>query len=307
MRWYCREQTYLYGVAIEVRNPTDSTLSCDLLIPIPQHTPYQLLREEPSASCAISLVQEPMFLFRYAVWHVEIPAKQKKECILTCPVRVLPRYAPFRAVQFSDYQRLDQQLIDRHTRSSEVCASRDPQIGALSDHLAQRTTRADEYIRAVYEYCVTHLSYGSPIRGLYTSRDALDRTQVDCGGFSTFALALLHAKGIPARLVSGFFSHASHDPMHAWIEILLPDGSAVPADLSSDHLLRAGRDRTKSGRLGFVGSDHLTVSWGCDIPFQIGDDTYRIPLFQYPVCVPESAARELTLSYSVTVAEYAAA
>ncbi|MBI2483821.1 transglutaminase domain-containing protein [Candidatus Uhrbacteria bacterium] len=306
LRWYCRPQTYLYGVTIEIDNPTARAVPCTVLIPIPQHTPYQQPLQDPSASCAISLSWEPALLFRYAVWHTEIPARQKSECILTCPVRVLPQHASVRAARFDDYQRLEQALIERNTRSSEICDSRDERIVALSDELWQSAPRMDAYIRAVCDYCATHLSYGDPIRGLYTSRDALLRAKVDCGGFSTLALALLHARGIPARLVAGFFACARNEPMHVWIEILLPDGTTVPVDLSSDHLFRAGRDRTKSGRLGFVGSDHITVSRGCDLSFRIGDGTYHAPFFQYPLCISESAAYQPEPSYHVTIAEYAA-
>lgn len=283
-----RVHAYRYRMACTISNHSDADKSCNVIIPIPQDTDSQRLADQPHFSCDASLVVERVFGFQYAVWQAVIQPNQIFECLVTCSVSVSPRKVLLGHFSFTDYQRIPADVRSRYTQSNAVCDTQDPDISALADTIGKGTTSADAYILAVYEHCVSQLSYGEPIRGLYTSREALDRGVVDCGGFCTLALALLRVRGIPARLVSGFLGSARHDPMHVWIEILLPDGTWLPADPSADHLSRVGRDRTKSGHFGYVGSDHIAVSWGCDIPIPINGNQYHAAFLQYPVIIPYS-------------------
>lgn len=304
LKSWSRSRSYRYRAVIALQNHSDAAQSCSVIVPIVQATDAQILLETPQISCDATIEWQTEFGFRYAIWKAAIPPRQTQECIIECPVRITPRRGMLTAFSLDAYQRIPQEIYKRYTQSNEVCDSDDPRIRTLSDTIASRTHRADAYIRAVYEHCVTSLSYGEPIRGLYTSRDALERDRVDCGGFCTLALALLHARGIPSRLVSGFFGTARHDPMHVWIEILLPDGKWLPADPSTDHLSRMGRDRTKSGRFGYIGSDHLAVSWGCDIQFQAADGIHRAAFLQYPLIIPEAASSTVDLTSAVELLEH---
>ncbi|MBI4250656.1 transglutaminase family protein [Candidatus Uhrbacteria bacterium] len=304
LKSWARFRSYRYRATIALQNHSDTAQSCTVIIPIPQSTNRQALLAELQISCDATIEWQTEFGFRYAIWKAVMPPRQTQECIIECPVRIMPHHGILATFSFDAYQHIPQEIYKRYTQSNEVCDSDDPRIRALADSIAAKATRADEYIRAVYEHCVTSLSYGSPIRGLYTSHDALERDEVDCGGFCTFALALLHARGIPSRLVSGFFGIARHDPMHVWIEILLPDGTWLPADPSTDHLFRIGRDRTKSGRFGHIGSDHLAVSWGCDIPFQVAGGMHRAAFLQYSLIIPEVTPSTINLASTVEVLEH---
>jgi hypothetical protein len=108
-----------------------------------------------------------------------------------------------------------------------------------------------EIIRA-NEFVIEYLTYGNPIDGLYTAREAREKRIVDCGGFDTLLQDELKKEGFKSTVISGFWNDGK---MHAWIEI---DGG-IPADPSVEYLRRHGRTK-KSGELGFVGSDRIAIS-----------------------------------------------
>lgn len=92
-------------------------------------------------------------------------------------------------------------------------------------------------IKDVYDYILSILTYGFPTFGLYTSLQAFDFRQVDCGGFSTLFCALCQAVGVPARVIAGFLAkNAKNSGYHAWSEFMLPSGQWVPVDLAMTKL-----------------------------------------------------------------------
>ncbi len=117
------------------------------------------------------------------------------------------------------------------------------------------------------EFVIGYLSYGNPIDGLYTAKEAREKRVVDCGGFDTLLQDELQKKGIQSNVVAGFWSDGK---MHAWLEI---EGT-IPVDPSVEYLRRQGRTK-KSGRLGFVGSDRIAISSGGEFlqhPFLLKED-----------------------------------
>lgn len=144
-------------------------------------------------------------------------------------------------------------------------------------------------LRRCYEFVVTHLRYGDPITGLYSAREAMQRSVVDCGGFSSLLCAMLIARGIPARIVSGFWAGYPAAAMHAWLEAECAPGQWISMDPSTDHLSRQGRTK-KSGRFGYVGSDRIAFSVGSDITCLASGETVTVPILQHPVLTPSSEA-----------------
>lgn len=116
-------------------------------------------------------------------------------------------------------------------------------------------------VKDVYQWVRGHLTYGDPITGLYSATDALERPRVDCGAYATLFVSLCIAKGIPARIVAGFFADDRPGNMHAWAEYLSPMGEWVAVDPT----VRRRRVR-------------VTMSYGCDIPVLGG----RVDLLQHP-------------------------
>jgi len=148
-------------------------------------------------------------------------------------------------------------------------------------------------IISVNNYVKNNLTYGNPIWGLYSFSQALKIKKVDCGGFSTLAVSLFQALKIPSRLVVGFLlrkisplnlifplSFASFQ-MHAWLEVLLPNGVWFPLDPALEWRQERGLTRRKGG-LGFISADRLVTSFGCDFKIKIKDKIYQMDLLQYP-------------------------
>lgn len=134
----------------------------------------------------------------------------------------------------------------------------------------------------IYAQALRALRYGGVNPGLYTTTEAIQRAEVDCGGFSTYLAALARAAGIPARLVAGFWAGYEHNDMHAWVECALPDGSWLPIDTSTAWLRQQGRTG-KLGGLGELGSDRIVFSVGSHHELQISHTTYRVGMLQLPM------------------------
>src|SRR3989338_8138740 len=74
-------------------------------------------------------------------------------------------------------------------------------------------TIAPEIIQA-NEFVISYLTYGNPIKGLYTAEEAREKRVVDCGGFDTLLQDELKHYGIKSEVVAGFWSDGK---MHAWL------------------------------------------------------------------------------------------
>ena len=212
----------------------------------------------------------------------------------SCVVKVSPR-----SVSLFHGREL---LLSTRARLEDGFASQDPKVKARATGLRGSEIRCRHILRQFNEYVIRSLRYGNPRRGLYSASDALSLPEVDCGGFDSLFCALCIASGIPGRIVSGFWPGTDAETaMHAWCEVCLPDGSWVPADPSIEHLVRAGRDRTKSGRLGYVGSDRVVFSVGSNIPIELeGGTATTVDLLQHPtVVVREGGAPQLSFDLSI--------
>jgi transglutaminase-like putative cysteine protease len=93
-----------------------------------------------------------------------------------------------------------------------------------------------------------------------TSDEVLELRQGVCQDFTHLMLALLRCEGIPCRYVSGYLYNGQGDHlrgdqfMHAWVDVLAPNGCWVGIDptnsiLANDHYIRV-----------HVGSDYSEVS-----------------------------------------------
>jgi hypothetical protein len=157
----------------------------------------------------------------------------------------------------------------------------------------QKEKNLKKIIISVNNYVKNNLIYGNPINGLYSFSQALKNKKVDCGGFSTLAVSLFQALKIPSRLVVGFLLkkvsplnlifplNFTSFQMHAWLEVLLPNGNWLPLDPALEWRRERGLTRRKGG-LGFIPADRLVTSFGCDFKIKVKDKIYRVDLLQNP-------------------------
>jgi len=191
-------------------------------------------------------------------------------------------------------------FIAKHTylfKPDRFINGQDPQIITIIKQFKQSTLKL--IIKEVYDYILDNLTYGKPYTGLYSYRQALNERVTDCGGFSTLLLSLLQSLKIPARLVVGFLirkqnlliqslkmlycrCYMFNDlSMHAWVEVLLPNGNWFPLDPAIEWRRNRGLTQRQGG-FGNIPADRLVMSYGQDFAISIGGKKYRIDLLQYP-------------------------
>jgi hypothetical protein len=270
------KQTYSLQVETSFTNPTDRTQIGEYIIPLilEQYHASRLLQLHTPANHTIYVydndgnryIQNQLSLLPHETVSVSYDA-----IICTAPV-----YSKSYKNSLADY-------TDTLTTNSLSIDHTDPKIAELCKSLNVHTmTDVSKIIKTISRYIMEHLEYGDAIDGLYTSRDAIGRKKVDCGGFSTLFCALARASGIPARVVSGFFVSTVqiHNTMHAWAEYQLPNGVWIPVDLDIEQLWKQRRTH-KFASASYIGSDRIVTGIGCDFVINIKGGRLDIPIFQH--------------------------
>lgn len=155
-------------------------------------------------------------------------------------------------------------------------------IKKLANTLTEKPQTDEEKAHCCFDFVVGYLTYANPIRGLYSSLQALTDRGVDCGGFSTLLAALLRAVKISARCVFGW-AIKSKFGYHAWMEYYDRQKCAwIPADPSVAHL---GNRTNLDAGFGFINDNRVTLSAGEDIDLVGNKIHWTTPLLQSPIVV----------------------
>ena len=176
-----------------------------------------------------------------------------------------------------------------------------PAIKKVAKSLVVGETNDNGKAKKCFDWVVGYLEYANPIRGLYSSLQALTDRKVDCGGFTTLFTALLRASNIPARCVFGWAVESKYG-YHAWAEFFDKKKHCwVRCDPSVTHLV----NRTKlDAGFGFINDHRVIFSVGEDLDL-VGDNViWNVSLFQSPVVVsvdkngtPQKFIEKLTWGY----------
>lgn len=175
----------------------------------------------------------------------------------------------------------------------------DPKIKKLALKIINKEKNLKKIIRKLYDFTLDYLTYGKPIEGLYSYKQAMNKKITDCGGFSTFLASLLHSLNIPTRLVVGFLIKKNFlkkilsmlnvrcltlDDLsiHAWLESQLPNNLWFPMDPSIEWKRKKGLTQRQGG-FGFIPADRLVVSFGCDFKIKTDKITKELDILQNPV------------------------
>lgn len=105
--------------------------------------------------------------------------------------------------------------LSKYLVSEKLIESNDPYIKSIANQIKGNTT--EEYAQNAYEYIQQHITY-KLIHPDISAIKALQRGYGKCAEFSNVMMALLRAKGIPARSVHGYYAKTS-EVGHAWVEI----------------------------------------------------------------------------------------
>lgn len=157
-----------------------------------------------------------------------------------------------------------------------------PVIRNIANSLVAGITDDSGKAKKCFDWVVDYLGYANPIRGLYSSLQALTDRKVDCGGFSTLLTALLRALKIPSRCVFGWAVESKFG-YHAWVEFFDRQKNAwIPCDPSVAHL--GNRTKLDAG-FGFINDSRVIFSVGEDLNLAGDGIKWNIPLLQSPVAV----------------------
>jgi transglutaminase-like putative cysteine protease len=278
---------FLYSLC----NTSEELRSFSFVLPLPQTTPSQRILTPPSFSIPGAVFfSDPVFLNTYAV----IPLSLKSGASINFQQNFEVATAPIRSSFPSD---LSLPISETHPATLPHLQIQDTALLALKESLY--SSSFNSLVRQINDLVKKTLVYGNSISGLYSASQALSLRQVDCGGFSSLAVALANACGLDARIVSGFFAGYKENRMHAWLEIKIPNTSTwIPLDVANEYLAEQKRTN-KLGELGFVGSDRIIFSKGCDVPLQIGGENVTVDILQNPFVFPFVLQDKISLQFSL--------
>ncbi len=295
--FYSKEKEYRASYHVEVKNISKSNQTGYLIIPVVKGTPEQTLLVEPNFSPVADVKMEKIYGNSYAIWELALDPKEEKTFKQFFNIKVQPTTGTPGKFTMDDYKKLDPNVISPYLAANDYINSTSKEIIELAQTIRGKETNVLTIVNKINEFVIGYLTYGNPITGIYSAHDALEKKTVDCGGFDTLFVSLCQAVQIPARVVSGFWAGYHFNDMHAWAQVMLPDGSWLGVDPSTEHLARSGRTR-KSGKLGFLGSDRVAFSVGCDLELKAGGETFATDILQNPIIYPENNKLEIKRIFS---------
>jgi hypothetical protein len=122
-------------------------------------------------------------------------------------------------------------------REREGLIAPSAKVAALAEQLARESSNVREFVYAAWEWLMTELRFGDVHRAALHSHDPLggllQNRLADCISGSSLLVALCRARGIPARIASGFLLHPANLGPHSWAEVRLARNLWVPFDYGS--------------------------------------------------------------------------
>ncbi len=272
-------QTYAVRYQITVRNTSAKPNTLTIAAPVPSAFSQQSILTQPRFSPNIErLGKDSVYGNQFAVWQAKLAPGESRLFVETFQAAISPVKSEVPEGVLLTHYPSTSSIFKNPTEHLEAG---DERIKALSKEAVGDAKDVATALRRINESVMGRLEYGNPIKDLYGALEALNHVKVDCGGYDSLFVALCIAAGIPARIVSGFWAGYSKNDMHAWVEVQLPDGSWLPADPSTESLVKQGRTH-KFGKLGSVGSDRIIFSIGCDIPVEVSNKVKKVDILQHP-------------------------
>jgi transglutaminase-like putative cysteine protease len=141
---------------------------------------------------------------------------------------------------------LDPKAAELYLRHKEGLIRVSPRIQELADQLSGHEKIPHKIVTALWRCMIDELNCGM-VHYDQVSADApgdwvLDTGWYDCQLGSALFASMCRARGIPARLMSGFMLYARAPGFHYWSEVWLEDRGWVPFDLLSWDLSEAGHN-----------------------------------------------------------------
>ncbi len=142
--------------------------------------------------------------------------------------------------------RLDRADAELFTRPIEGLIRVSPRVAAMAERLAVGASGPLAIVRRFWDFMIDEFACGAihyDTRRAHALDRALDQGWYDCQVGSALLVALCRARGIPARLVSGYLLQVAAPAFHTWLEAWIEDLGWVPLDLQAWQVSAGGRDR----------------------------------------------------------------
>lgn len=110
-------------------------------------------------------------------------------------------------------------------------------VAKLAAELAQGQETARDLVHRTWDWLIAHLRFGDVHREALDPADPLGSVLrggvADCVLGSSLLVAICRARGVPARLLSGYLLHPANVGPHSWAEVSLAPGHWAPFDFGS--------------------------------------------------------------------------
>jgi hypothetical protein len=110
-------------------------------------------------------------------------------------------------------------------------------VKQLAAKLAEGQATARDLAHSAWDWLISNLRFGDVHRSDLDSSDPmgglLHTRLADCALGSSLLVTICRARGVPARLLSGFLLHPANIGPHSWAEVRLAPGRWVPFDFGS--------------------------------------------------------------------------
>ena len=171
---------------------------------------------------------------------VEVPACGEVAMGINATFTALPLLT---ATSLLDLNRTE---VELYTRPNEGLIKVSDKVAALATKLASKECDPIEIMRRYWAFMLDEFSFGvlhhdelDPARPVDW---ALEHGWYDCQVGSAFLVALCRARGLPARMVSGYTLYPTAPGFHSWLEVWIEGRGWVPFDLVNWDLSAGGRD-----------------------------------------------------------------
>jgi hypothetical protein len=122
-------------------------------------------------------------------------------------------------------------------RDREGLIAPSPAVSALAAELARGCATARDLVYSTWNWLMRNLRFGDVHREDLDADDALGSLllsrRADCMLGSSLLVAVCRARGVPARLLTGFLLHPANLGPHSWAEVRLSADQWVPFDFGS--------------------------------------------------------------------------
>jgi transglutaminase-like putative cysteine protease len=171
----------------------------------------------------------------------------------------------------------DNPLFKLYTQPEAFVESNDKEIVEIANRVAGDETNPYKMARKFYDYVVDTARYKLLGEGLRGAKALVTSGIGECGDYSSLLIALLRAKGIPARPVVGYWAVSGIDQAHVWAEFYLEEVGWIPVDPT------VGQDRQRDYYFGNMDNQRVILNKGFNIRLiPSAPDDYVAPFLQVP-------------------------